>query len=235
NGSAEGSAEQVTDNRASRQLACAPATAAVQAAMASLLGQIKQVPPMYSAKKIKGEKLYELARRGERIERSPVDVTVAEFELTTDHIETNGDGSCDVRARVLCSAGTYIRVLAEDFGARLGFPAHLAALRRTRAGTFTIQNATTLEHLQQLVPGRTLAEVIVTPDAALSHLPFVHLSTAQALRVKHGMAVPGEVEAGEGWVEGELVRLRDGDGQLLAIGSYDRSLRLLHPRVVLAT
>ena len=118
--------------------------------MASLTGEIEQVPPMYSAKKIAGRKLYEHARRGEEIERQPVRVTISEFELLTQgEWESNEDGAVDLRARVVCSAGTYIRTLAEDLGKRLGIGAHLAELRRTRAGRFSIENAITLEALEE--------------------------------------------------------------------------------------
>src|SRR5919198_1629770 len=108
-----------------------------EAALAPLRGEIEQVPPMYSAKKVGGKKLYELARRGEEVERASVRVTVSVFEVMADSAgawsRRNEDGTCDVRARVVCSAGTYVRALAESVGERLSVGAHLAALRRTRA------------------------------------------------------------------------------------------------------
>ena len=103
----------------------------IEHALAGLRGEIEQTPPMYSAKKIQGKKLYELARRGETIERAPVRVRVHEFEAMRGAdgklIQRNADGTCDMRARVTCAAGTYVRVLAEDLGAALGAGAHLAA------------------------------------------------------------------------------------------------------------
>src|ERR1700754_14163 len=110
---------------------------------------------MYSAKKVKGKKLYELARRGEEVEREAVRVRVSEFESVAfedgSFIKPNGDGTCDVRARVVCSAGTYVRSLAESVGASLGTGAHLAALRRTRAGEFRVERSVTLESLQKFI------------------------------------------------------------------------------------
>src|SRR5437764_1256205 len=119
--------------------------AQIEAALAHLRGEIEQVPPMYSAKKVGGKKLYELARQGREIEREAVRVRVEVFEIVADEgggfLRRNGDGTCDVRARVVCSAGTYVRALAESLGEHLGAGAHLAALRRTRAGSFQIKDA----------------------------------------------------------------------------------------------
>src|SRR5437870_2540080 len=98
--------------------------------------------------KIKGQKLYELARRGEQIERASVPVTISAFEAIERDgklLRENEDGTRDLAVRVACSAGTYVRTLAEDFGKRLGLGAHLAELRSTRAGCFKITGANTLE------------------------------------------------------------------------------------------
>ena len=213
-----------------------PTAIEIESALGDLRGQIEQVPPMYSAKKVGGQKLYDLARRGAAVERKPVNITIHEFEVLREGMLTShDDGSFDLAVRVVCSAGSYIRVLAEDFGKRLGVGAHLAALRRTRAGRFLATDATTLEHLQQIVGDGLLADIMVPPDAALSHLPFVHLSTGDAQRIGNGIPIRPLIELSGNWVEGEMVRMRHADGQLLAIGCYDASKRLLHPRVVLAT
>ena len=122
----------------------------VQAALQSLRGDIDQVPPMYSAKKVEGRKLYELARRGESVERKPVRVCIYDFAAIRPEgqlIKDNLDGTFDFRARVSCSSGTYVRTLAEDFGKRLYVGAHLAELRRTRVGDLEITQAITLDEL----------------------------------------------------------------------------------------
>ena len=115
----------------------------IEAALESLRGEIEQVPPMYSAKKQGGQKLYELARRGEEVERKPVQVCIHAFETIAGNElpKDNLDGTFDLKVRVACSAGTYVRTLAEDFGKRLNVGAHLAELRRTRVGDFNIQQA----------------------------------------------------------------------------------------------
>ena len=143
---------------------------AFEAAFASLRGEIEQTPPMYSAKKVGGRKLYELARRGEEIERKPIRVTISKFESMSHDdglLQENDDGTCDLKVRVVCSAGTYVRVLAEDFGKRLGIGAHLIELRRMRAGNFKIEDAITLEQLSELTESDSIERALISPDSAL--------------------------------------------------------------------
>ncbi|HVF57183.1 MAG TPA: tRNA pseudouridine(55) synthase TruB [Pyrinomonadaceae bacterium] len=210
----------------------------IEAALATLRGEIEQVPPMYSAKKIEGRKLYELARRGEEIERKAVRVCVGAFEIISDEpgapvLRRNEDGTCDFKARVVCSAGTYVRSLAESVGEKLSTGAHLSALRRTRAGDFRVACAQTLEELQASVEAGRGSEILLSPDAALPALPFVHLSVEDERRVRHGGAVPLR-DAPREWRDGELVRMRDGDENLLAVGVYSAVRAHLQPRVMLA-
>ncbi|HYP00302.1 MAG TPA: hypothetical protein VER76_08940, partial [Pyrinomonadaceae bacterium] len=217
-----------------------------EAAMSALRGEIEQVPPMYSAKKVQGRKLYELARRGEQVERKAVRVRIREFEITYDEMGTwlrRNNGTCDLSVRVVCSAGTYIRVLAEDLGARLGAGAHLAALRRTRAGEFGIAQAVTLENLAARVEAcddaaDALNGLLITPDAALPEMPFVHLTDESARRARHGAAVCVSLardsdSPSRHWREGERVRMRDAAGNLIAVGVYDAARASLQPRVML--
>ena len=209
----------------------------IESALASLHGEIKQMPPMFSAKKQQGRKLYELARRGEVVERNPVRVRIQEFEAVRRDgslVTQNEDATSDLAVRVVCSAGTYVRTLAEDFGKRLGTGAHLAALRRTRAGEFRLEAAITLDDLQKRADSGTLALVLLTPDSALSRLPVLDLDVAAARRARNGMDVFVSVEVGTKWAEGEQVRMRDEDGSLIAVGFFDATKRLLHPRVVVA-
>ncbi|MDT5261314.1 MAG: tRNA pseudouridine55 synthase [Acidobacteriota bacterium] len=210
--------------------------AQVEAALAALRGDIEQVPPMYSAKKVAGKKLYELARRGEEVERKAVHIRISEFEVIPAEdgtfLRRNDDGTCDVRTRVVCSAGTYVRVLAESVGARLGTGAHLSALRRTRAGEFRIERAFVLEELEQQFEAGAGRELLVPLETALPHLPSVHLKNEEARRVRHGAAV--HAEARPGFDDGAHVQMLDDGGVLLAVGVYDAARGLLHPRVMLA-
>jgi tRNA pseudouridine55 synthase len=214
-----------------------PTDDAIESAIAGLRGEIDQVPPMYSAKKHQGRKLYELARRGEEIERPAVRVTVYEFESSSRDgrlLTRNEDGTSDLAVRVVCSAGTYIRTLAEDLGKSCGVGAHLVALRRTRAGDFGINKAVNLEALQQKVANHEIADLILSTDAALSRLPFLHLTAADAARTRNGIQVRVETPATTAWVDGERVRMRDKDGSLIAIGAFDAASGTLQPMVVLA-
>jgi tRNA pseudouridine55 synthase len=206
----------------------------IEAALASLRGEIEQTPPMYSAKKIAGKKLYELARRGEEVERKAVRVTVNQFEpLPSDGslLKPNEDGTSDLAVRVVCSAGTYVRALAESVGERLGVGAHLGELRRTRAGQFKIADAITLDRLNDVAQSGAV-EVLISSDAALAHLPFLNLDAEGTQRVRHGIDV--KIEDASDWSEGQPIRLRDRNGELIAVGTYESGGKTIHPSVVIA-
>ncbi|MGZ5438061.1 MAG: tRNA pseudouridine synthase B [Pyrinomonadaceae bacterium] len=210
-----------------------PDVTEIAAAMALLTGEIEQVPPMYSAKKIAGRKLYEHARRGEEIERQPLRVTISEFELLTQgEWEPNDEGAVDLRARVVCSAGTYIRTLAEDLGKRLGIGAHLAELRRTRAGRFCLENSLTLEKLEEHVDNETVTDILITPNTALSHLPDLEVGKDDETRLLNGIDLPVEAATARLWADEQAIRLRNGD-ELLAVGFYERGRGVVHPQIVI--
>ena len=207
---------------------------AIEEALQSLRGDIDQVPPMYSAKKVEGRKLYELARRGESVERKPVRICIYDFAATSPTgqlIKDNLDGTFDFHARVSCSSGTYVRTLAEDFGKRLSIGAHLAELRRTRVGDFEITQAITLEQLNLHFAEESLGSVVLPLNTALSRLPFVHLNAEDVRRANHGRDV---TVAEADWADGENVKMCDAGEQLIAVGQYDANAKRLHPRVVLA-
>ncbi|HEV7680899.1 MAG TPA: tRNA pseudouridine(55) synthase TruB [Pyrinomonadaceae bacterium] len=206
----------------------------IEAALESLRGEIDQVPPMYSAKKQGGRKLYELARRGEEVERKPVRVCIHEFEAikpTGELLKDNLDGTFDFEVRVVCSSGTYVRTLAEDFGKRLQVGAHLAELRRTRVGDFEIQQAQTLEQMKLNVADEALGRVMLPTDAALARFPVMDLNADDVRRAQNGM--PVHVSGGT-WGDGERVRMRDAQGHLIAVAEFNATAGSLHPSVVIA-
>ena len=208
----------------------------IEAALQGLRGEIEQVPPMYSAKKQGGRKLYELARRGEEVEREAVSVTIHTLEIERNAgrlLTDNQDGTVDIRIRVLCSAGTYVRTLAEDFGRRLAVGAHLAELRRTKAGDFIIESAVSLEQLQECVSNKSLDRVFLSPDAALARLPYVSLNASDVRRTQQGMPLQLESDPAGVSPTSENVRMRDETGTLIAVGAYDRAAAVIRPRVVL--
>lgn len=209
----------------------------IETAMSLLTGEIDQTPPMYSAKKIGGRKLYELARKGEEVAREPVRITVRKFEgIPADAFrpKQNSDGTCDIKVRVVCSAGTYIRTLAEDLGKHLGIGAHLVELRRTRAGTFRIEEAITLEQLAELLKSNTAESKIIPPDTALAHLPAIDLTAEEVTRTIHGIDLSVDDHVVLNWEDGAAVRMRSPDSQLIAVGTYDESQNAVHPKVVIA-
>jgi len=214
----------------------------IEDALENFRGKLEQTPPMYSAKKIAGKKLYELARQGIEVERKPVSVNIYELEL----IESMENGkwkmenearqkpeselsTSDFRLRVVCSAGTYIRTLAEDIGRKLGTGAHLSALRRTRAGKFGIEKAVTLEELEKLAAENKIEDVLISPNQAVSHLAEVKLSADEAAKVKNGMKFRKDLPGSK---TGDFLRLTD-DEKLLAISVYNESEKIVQPKLVL--
>ena len=157
----------------------------VRAALPRFIGEIWQTPPMYSAIKRGGKRLYELARRGESVEVAPRACRVDDVRLTA----SLGNGR--YRLEVDCGKGVYIRTLCHDIGAYLGCGGHMATLARTRAGVFTLENALTLEEVDAL--GAEGLEARLLPmDAAISHLPAVRAEARHRAAVRNGMPLRPE-------------------------------------------
>ena len=158
----------------------------VEAALAGFRGEILQIPPMYSAVKIQGKKLYELARKGQEVERTPRPVTIYALELLEAEHET------DCCLRCLCSKGTYIRTLCHDIGQALGCGACMSSLRRTMAAGFTLQDAVTLEEVQER------GEALLRPldSLFLRHPALTVRSPGQEKRVRCGgsITLPGTAD-----------------------------------------
>lgn len=152
---------------------------ALEAAAAKFRGEIDQVPPMYSALKHNGQCLYHLARRGETVERETRRVTVKELTVR------DFDGTC-FTMDCLVSKGTYIRVLAEDIGRELGCGAHLTALRRTRVGNLTLDNAVTLVELEKADSIEAARSMMLGADSLLSTLEAVTLDAVHMKRFMSG-------------------------------------------------
>jgi tRNA pseudouridine55 synthase len=182
-------------------------------------GEILQEPPVYSAKKVKGEAAHRRVRRGEVVELEKARVTIHQIALASLDLP-----ELDFQTR--CSSGTYIRALGRDLGRGLGVGAHLTALRRTAIGDFSVEDALSLEDLDQI---DNVATRLVPPSEALAHLPSVAVSDGEALKLKQGQFLP--LESPE-LPEGEAVRILL-NGALLAIG--ERNGDHLRPRKVLAT
>jgi tRNA pseudouridine55 synthase len=206
----------------------------IENALTDFRGEIQQTPPMYSAKKVGGKKLYELARKGIEIERKPVKVSIYELRITNYELRKNSDdlglGTWDLGLKVLCSAGTYIRTLAEGIGRKLDTGAHLAELRRTKAGKFAVENAVTLEELEKIVSRKNLETVLISMNEAVSHLAEIRLSVEEIGKIKNGVKLKRDLPETKN--ESHL-RLTNDEENLLAIGIYDESEKAVQPKLVL--
>ncbi|GAB1825613.1 MAG: tRNA pseudouridine(55) synthase TruB [Burkholderiales bacterium] len=175
-------------------------------ALESLTGEIDQIPPMYSALKKDGVRLYELARQGQEIEREPRRVTVYELELLSFN-------KPEAVVRVKCSKGTYVRVLGEDIGKILGCGAHLTALRRTKIADIDISEAVSLQDFEEADIARRL-DMLDPPDRLLSQLEPIELKEELAVRFLHGQSIRiTRSENSEKKVK--VYRLSDGKRELL--------------------
>lgn len=184
----------------------------LEAALERFRGPIQQVPPMYSAIKVGGKRLYELARAGEEVERQPRAVTVFELVLR--------DFSADeVKLSVRCSKGFFVRTLAADLGEALGCGAHLCALRRTQSGPFVLAQAIPLSEV-------TKTSQLVGLNDSLKDLPSLQVTDAEAARVRHG----GVVEVSPTLTG--VHRVIEPGGGLLAVADAVRG-RLVYRRVLL--
>lgn len=152
----------------------------------TFLGPQQQIPPMYSAVKIGGKKLYELARKGQNVERKPRNIVIRELELQ------RFDGKT-AQLRVVCSKGTYIRTLCHDIGAALGVGGCLSSLRRTRAGRFSLADCVTLEEIQQAREKGNHMALLRPVDSLFACYPALYLGEKETLRCKNGAenAIPG--------------------------------------------
>ena len=193
-------------------------TERLRAAMAGFLGPQEQVPPMVSAIKVGGERLYAKARRGEEVERAPRPIVIHDLELLG---LVHGERPV-ATISVVCSGGTYVRSLAADLGRSLGTLAHLASLRRTAVGRFAEADAHTLEELAE--PGR-LEAAVLDPAAAMASAPTRVLDAGEAAALTNGRALEPTGRAGPVAAVGP-------DGRLVAV--IQDSAGRARPRVVLA-
>jgi tRNA pseudouridine55 synthase len=192
-------------------------TAAVAAAMAGFEGTSEQQPPPYSAKKVGGVKYYELARRGEEVPQETKEVTVYDFKPLGELSAPEAGGARSLRFLLSCSSGTYARSLAHDVGQALGCGAHLAALRRTQIGPFTVGSALSHAALEaRLSAGEGPGDAWVPFDQI--PLPFgeVTADPQQEQRIHHGQTVLVRELAGE---EGDWVKLINRRRELIAVGT----------------
>ncbi len=201
---------------------------AVEEAVRALTSVTQQVAPMYSAKKIDGKRLYDLAREGEEVERTPFPVTIHETRL-----ERFAAPEAEIFVR--CSKGTYIRTLAETLGGATGAGAHLSALRRLSSGTFHVDDAVSLDDVERY--GRALLPRLLTTEQALAELPALTMDERTAASVAFGNALTPDQHRQFDWpvfAAGTLLRLLSPDGFVVAVGEADGAAGVKLARVLRA-
>jgi len=213
-----------------------PSRNALDAALRSFEGEQLQVPPAYSAKKVAGRRAYELARRDESVALDPVRVRVLRIGLLE-----YGNDRC--RIVLTCSSGFYVRALVRDLGERCRTGATLEALRRTRSGDFTLDEAVDLGTLgpirdrtnpESRIPNPGLETALIPMKRLLPGFPAVTVTAEGLTRVSHGQQVrPVDLTVEATLGAAEWVRLLDPSGALVAVGTPQRLSGFLHPEVVL--
>lgn len=189
--------------------------AAVCAALAAFHGPQKQIPPMYSAVKIDGRKLYDLARKGQQVERPARDIYISEIELLAfDEAAQRGS------FRVTCSKGTYVRTIVHDLGERLGTLAAMDALTRIRSGVYTLEQAVSFDQVEQARDAGTLDQLLRPTDSLFADYPAVTLSAEGADRAARGAVVFPRQAQGLPETAGTLCRVYH-NGRFLMLGRVD--------------
>jgi tRNA pseudouridine55 synthase len=189
----------------------------VRKELAGFVGLVEQTPPMYSARKVDGKRLYELARAGEEVEREARQVHIDEARLTFFRPP-------DAGVFVRCSKGTYLRTLAHDLGQRAGCGAHLRSLKRVRVGPFSLEDSVGLDTLMAAAKEKQLGKYVFPIVRALDELAELKLDVTMARRVAHGHA-PGPADLSRlrapPFPRGRKVRLIDPEGRVLAVAESD--------------
>jgi tRNA pseudouridine55 synthase len=188
-------------------------------ALTTFVGEIEQIPPPYSAVKVKGKKAYEMAREGEEVDLAPRKIKVYSLEL----LEW---APPEVVVDVYCSSGTYVRSLAHDLGEKLGCGAHLVGLRRTKSGRFTLRDAVPLRKLRDAFDTGNWYQFLIPAAEALSDWTSLELSHEQVESVRHGHRIQVDTTMGE-WIRGISEQ-----GELVALMEFDAGTNEYQPRKV---
>ena len=195
----------------------------VQDVIMSFVGAYNQIPPMYSALKVDGKKLYELARAGIEIERKPRVVQIGEIEIISIDLPL-------VKMRVVCSKGTYIRTLCHDIGAKLECGGAMETLTRSRVGIFGIEDALTLEELERLRDNDKISDVIISPDAVFDKERAVIVNEQGLRLVLNGNILTGaQLTEWVQFADKERVRVYDAAKRFYGIYAYHEAGRILKP------
>lgn len=195
----------------------------VRSAAEGFLGEYDQIPPMYSALKVDGKKLYELARAGREVERKARRVTIRELDILECRLPV-------VRMRVVCSKGTYIRTLCADIGGRLGCGGTMQSLRRTAVGRFTAEDALTLGQLQKWKDEGRLEQAVLPVDSVFEGCPTLHVRAEWGYLLENGNTLyPRQTEEEAVYRPGQWVRLYRPYGSFAGIYAYEEQRQWYRP------
>ncbi|MBD0380310.1 tRNA pseudouridine(55) synthase TruB [Paenibacillus sedimenti] len=167
----------------------------IRVTLASFLGEIEQVPPMFSAVKVDGKRLYELAREGKEVERKSRKVTIHDLEILGMNLQEQHP---EIHIRVSCSKGTYIRTLCVDIGKALGYPAVMKSLIRTSTGSLRKEQCLTFEQIEQLKADGSLQAHLIPMDKAIAHIPSIRLTAEEAVHALQGKKITMSPERAAG-------------------------------------
>lgn len=197
-----------------------PTRKEIEGSLSDFVGKISQVPPPFSAIKVKGKRAYELARQGKTPQLEPREVTIHDLKLVNYKPP-------DLSIEIECSAGTYIRSIAHDLGSHLSTGAHLAALKRLKAGPFTIEEAVPLPKLEVGFMVDKWEQYVVPAADALPDFPIVNINEEKLKVIRHGHRIPAEPGSSG------MARGITSDGELVAILEAVEEGNFWHPRKVL--
>lgn len=214
----------VLSRLADEQVAELAAPWRIREAVRGFNGEIQQIPPMYSAVRIGGKRLYEYAREGKEIERAPRTVTISDIRVECIALPL-------VTLRVTCSRGTYIRTLCEDIGRALGTGGCMEHLVRTRVGDFTLDQAWKLSALQEIMDGQPekMRSVILPADSFFADAPKAHVTEDSMKYLRNGNALSADNLAEDALPQAEHIRVYGADGTFFALYRYDAARRRILP------
>lgn len=202
----------------------------IAAALQSFRGTISQVPPMFSAVKVNGKRLYELAREGKTVERKAREATIYDIRLLRADLNREQP---EIEFAVQCSKGTYIRTLCVDIGKALGVPATMAGLTRTISAGITKESCLTMEQIQELAASGEIERRLIPADQAVSHLSMAEVETFKETDALRGQKIALRFVSAEGkppaFESGELVRLYGRHAGFIGIYEADAELAALKP------
>lgn len=195
----------------------------IRSAILGFVGEYDQIPPMYSALKVGGKKLYELAREGKEIERKPRKVCIREIEIKELDLPR-------VKIRVVCSKGTYIRTLCHDIGERLGCGGAMESLVRSRVGIFGIEDALTLTQIERLRDENKISSVIISPDNVFSEKRAVTVTEPGRRMAENGNVLRlNQLTGTDNLADAEMIRIYDNSGKFYGIYRFEKITGVIKP------